>query len=418
MRASHKSETLGSISPLLATQSERHLDFPGTTQGERGMSIRQMDGTNPIPLSIEPVDFEDRRLLDEESFHRMIAVERKRTERSGKPFLLVLMDTGDALPTARVRSMLTTAADALSLSIRDTDFIGWYKEGSVVGVMFTEVADDRNSMLMAMLTRVSGTLRDNLSADQFSQVGISLHLYPDDWEHELFRRPSNPLLYPDLSQLDESRKFAIAIKRLMDIVGSAIALLIFSPLFLLIALAIKLTSKGPVFFRQERVGQHGRTFVLLKFRSMHAKNDADVHKEWFSKFMNNQAELHRTSNNKSGSFKMMNDPRVTRVGRWVRRTSLDELPQLINVFRGEMSLVGPRPPIPYEVNAYQTWHRARILEARPGMTGLWQVSGRSRVTFDEMVRLDVRYARTWSLWLDIKILLRTPLAVLMGEGAY
>ena len=120
----------------------------------------------------------------------------------------------------------------------------------------------------------------------------------------------------------------------------------------------------------------------------------------------------------NGVFKMTIDPRVTKIGRILRRTSLDELPQFINVLKGDMSLVGPRPPIPYEVDGYQTWHRSRILEAKPGITGLWQVNGRSRVTFDEMVRLDLTYARTWSLWLDIKILLQTPGAVLRGDGAY
>ena len=119
-----------------------------------------------------------------------------------------------------------------------------------------------------------------------------------------------------------------------------------------------------------------------------------------------------------GVYKLTNDPRVTRVGRFLRRTSLDELPQFINVLKGEMSLVGPRPPIPYEVDAYQTWHRGRILEAKPGITGLWQVNGRSRLAFDDMVRLDLRYARSWCLWLDIKILLQTPKAVVLGEGAY
>jgi lipopolysaccharide/colanic/teichoic acid biosynthesis glycosyltransferase len=117
-------------------------------------------------------------------------------------------------------------------------------------------------------------------------------------------------------------------------------------------------------------------------------------------------------------YKIQDDPRVTRVGKFLRKTSLDELPQLINVLKGEMSLVGPRPPIPYELEAYQIWHRRRVLEAQPGITGLWQVNGRSRIKFDDMVRLDLQYARTWSVWLDIKILWQTPRAVLFGAGAY
>jgi lipopolysaccharide/colanic/teichoic acid biosynthesis glycosyltransferase len=205
----------------------------------------------------------------------------------------------------------------------------------------------------------------------------------------------------------------------MDIVGSLVAFVLFAPLFLAIAVAIKLTSKGPVFFRQERIGQYGKPFVLLKFRSMHINNDTSVHKQWFENFYSGKAQRHpSTGSNGNGSFKLPNDPRVTRMGRLLRRTSMDELPQFFNVLKGEMSLVGPRPPIGYEVDAYQAWHRGRILQAKPGITGLWQVNGRSRVAFDDMVRLDLTYARTWSIWLDIQILLKTPAAVFFGEGAY
>jgi len=209
------------------------------------------------------------------------------------------------------------------------------------------------------------------------------------------------------------------IKRMMDIVGGSLALLLSAPLFLVIAIVIKLSSNGPVFFRQQRVGQHGKSFIMFKFRSMHVNSDASVHQQWFKSFHSGKAERHRTNDDKgNGTYKLPNDPRVTKVGRFLRRTSLDEVPQFINVLKGDMSLVGPRPPIPYEVDAYQAWQRGRILQAKPGITGLWQVSGRSRVSFDEMVRLDLRYARTWSIWLDIRILLKTPAAVFFGEGAY
>ena len=208
------------------------------------------------------------------------------------------------------------------------------------------------------------------------------------------------------------------LKRGMDIVGSLLALVIFSPLFLVITIAIKASSSGPVFFRQERIGRYGQPFVFIKFRSMYSENDTGVHKEWFRRFVSGQAERHPTNGNGQGSYKLTHDPRVTRVGKFLRRTSLDELPQFINVLKGEMSMVGPRPPTPYEVDAYQSWHRGRILEAKPGITGLWQVNGRSRLAFDDMVRLDLRYARGWSLWLDIKILMQTPKAVVLGEGAY
>jgi lipopolysaccharide/colanic/teichoic acid biosynthesis glycosyltransferase len=203
----------------------------------------------------------------------------------------------------------------------------------------------------------------------------------------------------------------------MDIVGSALMLLLCTPLLLMIALAVKASSKGPVCFRQQRVGQYGQRFTFLKFRSMHINNDQSVHKEYVRKLIANEALREPVNRNGEGIYKLTNDKRVTSVGRFLRRTSLDELPQFLNVLKGDMSLVGPRPPIPYELAAYQTWHRRRILDVKPGITGLWQVTGRSRVKIDEMVRLDLRYAMSWSPWLDFKILMRTPLAVIKGSGA-
>jgi lipopolysaccharide/colanic/teichoic acid biosynthesis glycosyltransferase len=211
------------------------------------------------------------------------------------------------------------------------------------------------------------------------------------------------------------------VKRVMDIVGSLMMIIGLSPLFLVIAMAIKMTSEGPVLFRQRRVGQHGSTFVFLKFRSMYVGNDSQVHREYVTKLIAGQAERKPSNGNGNGNgngvYKLTDDPRITKVGSFLRRTSLDELPQFFNVLKGEMSLVGPRPPIAYEVEAYDIWHRRRLSEAKPGITGLWQVSGRSRVTFDDMVRLDLRYAKTWSPWMDVKILLRTP-AAMFGDGAH
>ncbi len=197
-----------------------------------------------------------------------------------------------------------------------------------------------------------------------------------------------------------------------------LVMLLLAPVCLLIAVAIKLTSKGPICFRQKRVGQSGEEFVLFKFRTMCVNNDSQVHREYVTQLIAGSAQRQGANGHRKGLYKLTTDSRITRVGRLLRRTSLDELPQLFNVLKGEMSLVGPRPAIPYEVEAYETWHRGRIFEAKPGITGLWQVSGRSRVTFDEMVRLDLRYARTWSPWMDLRILLRTPVAMVFGEGAY
>ena len=194
-------------------------------------------------------------------------------------------------------------------------------------------------------------------------------------------------------------------------------LILCAPVFLVIALAIRTSSKGPILFKQRRVGQYGQHFTFLKFRSMQVNNDHSVHKEYVTQFIASGASKQPSNGTGEGVYKLTNDTRVTRVGKFLRRTSLDELPQFLNVLKGEMSLVGPRPPIPYELAAYQTWHRRRLLEVKPGITGLWQVTGRSRVTFDEMVRLDLRYATSWTPSLDFTILMRTPLAVLRGEGA-
>jgi exopolysaccharide biosynthesis polyprenyl glycosylphosphotransferase len=196
-----------------------------------------------------------------------------------------------------------------------------------------------------------------------------------------------------------------ALKRVVDVALSLAAVLVLAPVLLAIAIAVRLDSPGPIFYRQERVGKNGRRFWMFKFRSM--AQDAD----------RRLADL-RAHNEATGPlFKMRHDPRVTRVGRVLRRLSLDELPQLFNVLKGEMSLVGPRPPIPSEVAEYEDWQHGR-LRATPGITGLWQVSGRSEVPFHDMVRLDLHYIRNWSLWLDLEILIKTIPAVLTNKGAY
>jgi exopolysaccharide biosynthesis polyprenyl glycosylphosphotransferase len=206
------------------------------------------------------------------------------------------------------------------------------------------------------------------------------------------------------------------IKRASDIIISTLALALLSPLWLFIALVIKLDSRGPVFYKQERVGMDGRIFLFYKFRTMHSGSDDAVHREFQQEYISGRAEATFVEGERP-AYKLVKDARVTRTGRWLRRLSLDELPQLLNVLRGDMSVVGPRPPIPYEVEAYQLWHRKR-LDMKPGLTGLWQVSGRNRLPFDEMVRLDLFYIENWSLLLDLKIILRTLPVMLRGDDAY
>jgi len=207
---------------------------------------------------------------------------------------------------------------------------------------------------------------------------------------------------------------ARTIKRAFDLIVSALAILILLPLWLLIALAIKLDSKGSIFYTQERVGMDGRLFLLYKFRTMKADADPEIHKEYQKAFIEGRAEANLGDASKP-TYKLLADPRVTRVGKWLRRTSLDEVPQLLNVVMSDMSIVGPRPPIAYEVEAYALWHRKR-LDMKPGLTGLWQVSGRNRLPFEEMVRLDLYYIENWSLLLDVKIVLRTVFVMAGREG--
>lgn len=383
------------------------------------MTLRSsMNDPNLAAALFEVVSAEEREVLNEEAFRRVIGIERKRTERSRKPFLLMLLEAGNHQGSEKNGKALDSIVPVLLSSTRETDVIGWYKGRAKIGVIFTGLGvDDKNSILSMILTRMSTTLRDNLTFEQFNQVSISFHFFPDNWDDDVSGRPNNPALYPDLSSRDNGRRSVIGLKRVMDIVGSSLALVFCMPVFLVTALAIKATSEGPVFFRQQRIGQFGRHFTFLKFRSMQIGNDPSVHKEYVMKLIGGQAEREPSNGNGTSVYKLTHDKRVTRVGKFLRRTSLDELPQLLNVVKGDMSLVGPRPAIPYELAVYQTWHRRRVLEVKPGITGLWQVSARSSVKFDEMVRLDLRYATTWTPWLDFKILMRTPLAVIKGAGA-
>lgn len=374
---------------------------------------------NRVDPLLEATSSADRKPLDEEIFQQMMAIERKRTERTKAPFLLMLLEVTSKDGSQRVRVTLDAVTAALLASSRDTDLIGWYKDSAVVGAMFTGLeVHDKSAMLDTFLSKISATLQDALTQEQFEQVNISFHLFPDDWDQDKPGRPSNPVLYPDLASNDKARRTLLMVKRAIDLAGSIVMLILCAPIFLVIAIAIKMTSDGPVFFRQQRVGRFGQAFTFLKFRSMYVKCDPGAHKEFVTRLISNQAN--RRSQDEKGKcvYKLTNDKRITPVGKFLRRTSLDELPQFLNVLKGEMSLVGPRPPIPYELAAYQIWHRHRLLGVKPGITGLWQVLSRSSVEFDDMVRLDLRYMSTWTLWMDLKILIRTPFAVIKGSGAY
>ena len=358
-------------------------------------------------------------MMSEEQFRRMLCRERKRSERSRKHLLLMLIDSKGMKHRKGDAALMSKIAGVLNETIRETDLAGWFETGAVLGVIFTELgAADVSAAVKIIESKVTTGLQKAFKPAQLSNFQLSFYAFPDGWEGNGHGRPVDAALYPDLFEVEKKKKLSLLIKRVMDFGGSAAALLVLSPAFLALAALIKLTSEGPIFFRQQRVGQFGVPFVFLKFRSMVVSTDATIHREFVRKFIAGQAADSGSRASEKVVYKITNDPRVTWIGRIMRRTSLDEIPQFWNVLVGEMSLVGPRPPIPYEIEAYDIWHRRRLLEAKPGITGLWQVHGRSKTTFDDMVRLDLQYSRTWSPLLDLKILLQTPRAVFSGDGAY
>jgi exopolysaccharide biosynthesis polyprenyl glycosylphosphotransferase len=377
--------------------------------------LKPREETRPRKFVFESVA----NLLPQDHFRAALCRERKRSERSRKHLLLMLIDFKSIPDGSATTATLERIARVLPVVIRETDIAGWFENSKVLGVIFTELGSmNADEAVKTIDSKVVKACARVCKGEQSKHLQISFYAFPDSWASEgdeESRHLTSPL-YSDLFETEKRKKGDLLLKRMLDLGGSVLALLAFSPVFLILAAIIKFSSRGPVFFRQQRVGQYGKKFVFLKFRSMRTSSNDSIHKEYVKSFINGTAAKNGTEDNK-GIFKITNDPRVTAIGRFIRRTSLDELPQFWNVLVGEMSLVGPRPPIPYEIEAYDIWHRRRLLEVKPGITGLWQVHGRSKTTFDEMVRLDLQYSRTWTPFLDLKILLDTPRAVLTGDGA-
>jgi exopolysaccharide biosynthesis polyprenyl glycosylphosphotransferase len=343
--------------------------------------------------------------------NRMLSLERRRCERTAVPFALLLFNL-EGLGSALNNEALEHIAGALAGAMRETDITGWYRHPSIIGIILTTINEtDRDKLESILRERTKKVLSAHLDRKQMEAVRVSFHVFPED-TNSVGPGPGVRTFYSSDEQKNSKAKSGAAIKRAIDVAGSLAALVVLSPVLIIIAALVKITSEGPVFFRQKRIGQYGKDFTFLKFRSMYVNNDPAIHKEYIQNLIGKKVS------DSEGTYKIKNDPRVTSVGKWLRKTSLDEVPQFINVLKGEMSLVGPRPPIPYEFESYSLWHRRRILEAKPGITGEWQVHGRSRTSFDEMVRMDLRYIRHQSLWLDLKILLKTPFAVFSGDGAF
>ena len=334
-----------------------------------------------------------RHVLAAPFFRMVLATERNRADRSGRPFGLLAVSLRDA-QSAAPPVVWDAVTMALGAVVRRTDMLGWLQDGRVLGIVMPDISETR---LPGMPGEIEARIHDELRRRRCSHIAaaVSIRAYG--------AAPSSLTGTYD------------RVKRALDVVGSLVLLVLLSPFLAVIALAVATTSPGGVLFRQVRIGHGMKPFTMLKFRTMYAGADVEVHKAFVHRFISSSGAP--LAGARPGTFKLADDPRITSVGRLLRKTSLDELPQLWNALRGDMSLVGPRPALPYEVEQYQPWHRRRFFGAKPGITGLWQVTGRSRTTFNDMVRLDLRYARARSFLTDVKILLATPAAVVSGKGA-
>ena len=352
-----------------------------------------------------------RQIHSQEQFRSRIAQEWRRAERSGRPVLLIVFD-GLQKSSKAQESFVTL----LSSTFRETDVIGWLNANTTLGVLCLELGDgemqkSKIAILAKLRTRLfayTDSIAHPIRLTTYTLPPYTGQAAPDDTAMRFAERLRN--------SISENGWLSLAIQRTLDFCGSLLLLVVLSPLLLIVAMCIRLTSSGPALFHQTRAGLGGRTFVLCKFRTMTLGTDDALHRDYVKRFINGEAEQYLDADGRP-VYKLTNDPRITRIGSFLRRTSLDELPQLWNVLRGEMSLVGPRPPLPYEVECYDLWHRRRVYELKPGLTGLWQVRGRCRCSFDEMIRMDLQHGRKRSLGLYVKVLLETPLAVIHGNGA-
>ena len=340
-------------------------------------------------------------VLPKHYFLRQLDREKRRADRSKASLSMVLFrfdDTRDD-PPGDVNRLL----GVLCRSKRETDVVGYLSDDQIAVLL-----PDTDAQGTTVLTRkvVAHTGELGLSTVSATYPG---RVFEDLKVENRATQNANPFL---LEGFEGANAGSYPLKRSLDLVGAIAALLLLSPLMLIIAVVVAATSPGPVIFKQVRLGKRGVPFTFYKFRSMHCQADDQIHREYVAKLITGDLEGINQGEVTKPLYKMKDDPRITRFGRLLRKTSMDELPQLFNVLKGEMSLVGPRPPLPYEAEKYESWHLRRILEIKPGITGLWQVNGRSKTCFDEMVRMDLRYTRTCSLALDLKILLKTVKVVL------
>ncbi len=339
-------------------------------------------------------------------FLKELQREKRRIERSKAPLSIGVFRFGSSKHSGP--NKVIELLQLLSINMRETDILGYLTEDLIALLL----PDTNEQGIKRFVDKI---------LNQTNSLGVSTMVatYPDQLfdrlitEHHDLQDPHVPLIDGATGRY----KSGYPLKRCLDIVGTLVGILVLSPLMLVTAIAIALTSPGPVIFKQIRMGKGGVPFVFYKFRSMARNVDDRIHREYVAKLINENLEEINQGNTDNPMYKIKSDPRVTRVGKIIRKTSIDELPQFFNVLKGDMSLVGPRPPLPYETENYQSWHLRRLLEIKPGITGLWQVEGRSKTSFNDMVRMDIRYIRYCSLRLDVKILLKTVKVVLRCDGA-
>ena len=347
------------------------------------------------------------------AFHAILVKERARVDRNNHFFSLISVE---ALATDPEKDSIRYFAQCLNNKVRITDEVGWLDNNSIGVMLFNSVKTEAKQFIeriqsdcfptsdykYSISTYPKDKVKNSHSQEVHKERCACLHAMPDftslNSNHSGIDKKTAKELYPFF--FDKEPLW----KRVLDVILSIVALIALSPLFLVIGLAVKLTSKGPILFKQQRAGLGGRPFTFLKFRTM--KIDAEGMKSRLLRF-----------NERTGPvFKMKNDPRITWLGKFLRKWSLDELPQFINVLKGDMSLVGPRPPTMDEVEEYSTWHNYR-LEMKPGITCIWQIYARQDKSFENWVRLDIKYQKERSVLLDMKLLLMTLPAVLARKGA-
>ena len=335
-------------------------------------------------------------VLGKHHFLKQMEREKRRSDRSKAPLSIILFRLEARKPGdfGGVEAFLRL----LHHSRRDTDILGYLRDDLVALLLPDTDEKGAHGFMRKIESRIGRFPASTISGT-----------YPDQLFDQISTEPkARSNLSPFyIAGSKHGREPGYFLKRSLDIVGAIAGLVLLSPLMVATAIAVALDSPGPIFFRQARLGRGGVPFRFYKFRSMFVNADDRIHREFVTKLIQGKLEEVNQGDADNPYYKIKSDPRVTRVGTFIRDKSIDELPQLFNVLRGDMSLVGPRPPLPYEVESYESWHLMRILEVKPGITGLWQVEGHSTTTFDDMVRLDLRYIRNCSLILDLKILFKT-----------